>query len=226
MPIRLGNEAKRYNEAGDEAELLARLRAGDEAAFLELVDRYAGAMRRVARAYVRDDATAEDVVQEAWLGMLRGLDGFAGRSSVGGWLLTIVANRAKTRGVREARSVPFSALARDEAERDDPSVAPDRFLGSDAAWPGHWKEEPASWGDRPEERLLAGEMRVRLDAAIAALPEAQRTIVLMRDVAGFATADVCNALGLSETNARVLLHRGRAKIRTALEPYLTEGARA
>jgi len=157
---------------------------------------------------------------------LRGLERFEGRSSLGGWLFTITANRAKTRGVRDGRSLPFSALARDETERDDPSVSPDRFLGADARWPGHWKENPAPWGDDPEKRLLSKEMRARIDAAIDALPPAQRTIVLMRDVAGSSTADVCNVLELTETNVRVLLHRARAKIRRALEPYMKGGSAA
>jgi len=197
------------------------LRAGDEAAFLDLVDRHAPAMQKIARAYVRDDATAEDVVQEAWLGVLRGLPAFEGRSSLRGWIFTIVVNRAKTRGVREARSVPFSALARDETERPDPSVAADRFAGPGEPWPRHWRDEPVPWGDRPEERLLSRELRSRIDAAIDALPAAQRSVVILRDIAGHPTQDVCNALDLSETNVRVLLHRARAKLRRALDPYLT-----
>ena len=223
MPSGLAEDDERYKEP-PENELLARLRAGDEAAFLRLVDRYGRAMHKIARAYVRDDATAEDVVQEAWLGMLRGLATFEGRSSLRGWLFTIVVNRARTRGVRDARSVPFSALARDEAQADDPSVAPDRFAGPEAKWPRHWREEPASWGDRPEARLLSREFRARIDEAIDTLPPAQRTVVILRDVAGHSTPEICNALALAETNVRVLLHRARAKIRRALDPYLTEGS--
>jgi len=222
MTVRLGNDGERYS-AAEESALLARLRAGDEAAFLALVDRYAAAMQKIARAYVRDDASAEDVVQEAWLGVLRGLANFEGRSSLRSWIFTIVVNRAKTRGVREARSVPFSALARDEVERDDPSVAPDRFAGPEGQWPGHWKEDPASWGERPEERLLSAELRARIDAAVDALPPVQRSVVLMRDVAGQTTADICNVMELTETNVRVLLHRARAKIRRALDAYVSEG---
>ncbi len=220
MTIRLGNEDERYNPSGEKA-LLARLRAGEESAFLTLVDRHAPAMRKIARAYVRDDATAEDVVQEAWLGVLRGLASFEGRSSLRSWIFTIVVNRAKTRGVREARSVPFSALARDEVERDDPSVSPDRFAGPEGEWPGHWNEFPASWGDRPEQRLLSTELRTRIDAAIDALPPVQRSVVLLRDVAGHSTADICNVMELTETNVRVLLHRARAKIRRALDAYVS-----
>ncbi len=220
MPLRLDEGGERYS-GSDENALLAQLRAGDEAAFLTLVDRYASAMHKIARAYVRDDAAAEDVVQEAWLGVLRGLAAFEGRSSVRSWIFTIVVNRAKTRGVRDARSVPFSALAREETERDDPAVAADRFAGPDARWPGHWREDVVSWGERPEERLLGRELRTRIDAAIDMLPPAQRTVIILRDIAGHATGDVCNALELTETHVRVLLHRARAKIRRALDPYIT-----
>ncbi len=220
MPVRLGESGERYS-GPDENRTLALLRAGDEAAFLELVDRYAPAMQKIARAYVRDDATAEDVVQEAWMGVLRGLPTFEGRSSLRGWIFTIVVNRAKTRGVREARSVPFSALAHDEVQRDDPSVGPDRFAGPGEEWPRHWRDGPVPWTDRPEEKLLSRELRARIDAAIDALPAAQRSVIVLRDIAGQPTQDVCNALDLSETNVRVLLHRARAKLRRALDPYLT-----
>ncbi len=220
MPVGLGAGGERYS-AWDESATLAALRAGDEAAFMHLVDRYAPAMKKLARAYVRDDATADDVVQEAWLGVLRGLKAFEGRSSMRSWLFTIVVNRAKTRGVREARSIPFSALADDEAGRDDPAVPADRFAGQGARWPRHWVDDPTPWGERPEARLLSRELRARIDAAIDTLPPVQRSVVILRDVAGQPTADVCNALGLTETNARVLLHRARAKIRRALDPYMT-----
>ena len=219
MPVSVGESGERYSFA-DEGSMLARLRAGDEDAFLALVDRYAPAMQRIARGYVRDDATAQDVVQEAWLGLLRGLAGFEGRSTLRSWIFTIVVNRAKTRGIRDARSVPFSALARDEIEREDPSIAADRFAGPGEEWPRHWRDNPASWGDHPEARLLGAELRSRIDAAIDALPPVQRSVVILRDIAGQPTADVGNALELSETNVRVLLHRGRAKIREALDPYL------
>jgi RNA polymerase sigma-70 factor (ECF subfamily) len=222
MTVRLGDDDERYSEQRAlERALLARLRDGDEDAFMTVVDRYGSTMQRIARAYVRDDAAAEDVVQEAWLGVVRGLATFEGRGSLRGWLFTIVVNRAKTRGVRDARSVPFSALATGELERDDPAVAPDRFAGPDATWPRHWITEPAAWGDRPEERLATREMRACIDAAIATLPPVQRTVLLLRDVAGRPTPEVCAALELTETNVRVLLHRARAKVRRALEPYLS-----
>jgi RNA polymerase sigma-70 factor (ECF subfamily) len=227
MPVRLGDSEERYSaERERERALLARLRDGDEDAFMSMVDRYGSAMQRIARSYVRDDAAAEDVVQEAWLGVLRGLATFEGRGSLRGWIFTIVVNRAKTRGVRDARSVPFSALAADEVERDDPSVAADRFAGPESEWPRHWITEPAAWGDRPEQRLATREMRERIDAAIDELPPAQRTVLLLRDVAGHATPEVCVALELTEANVRVLLHRARAKVRRALEVYLSDEAAA
>jgi len=222
MSTSLGESAERDIASPDDA-LLPRLRAGDEAAFLELIDRCGTAMHRIARAYVRDDATADEVVQDAWIGVLRGLERFEGRSSVRGWVFAIVANTAKTRGAREARCVPFSALAADEVTRDDPSVEAECFAGPGSRWPGHWSEGLASWGERPEQRLLGSEMRAHIDAAIDTLPPAQRTVVLMRDVGRRSSADVGNVLQLSETNVRVLLHRARAKIRRALEPYLTDG---
>jgi len=213
----------RRTAAGDTA-LLARLRAGDEDAFLTLVDACAPAMRKLARAYVRDDQTAEDIVQEAWLAVLRGLESFEGRGSLRGWIFAIVANLAKTRGVRDARSVPFSALVRDEVERDDPSYPAERFAGPASQWPDHWRGFPAVWGEHPEERLLSSEMQSHIERAIDMLPPAQRAVVLLRDVGGRSTADVCDLLELSEANARVLLHRARAKVRRAIEPYVTGAA--
>ncbi len=212
-------------QAEGERTIVERLRAGDETAFVRLVDRYGDAMHRVARAHVRDDATADDVVQDAWFAVLRGLDAYQGRGSLRGWIFAIVVNRAKTRGVKEARAVPFSALARDEAERDDPSVDPSRFAAPGAEWPRHWASEPASWGDRPEERLLTSEMHDELQRAVAMLPPAQRTVVVLRDIQGETVPEICGRLDITEANARVLLHRGRAKIRGFLEAYLsTQGA--
>ncbi len=219
MTIRLDDEGERYS---GERALIDALRAGDEAAFLALVERHTPAMQKLARAYVRDDAAAEDVVQDAWVGVLRGIAAFEGRSSLKSWILTIVVNRAKTRGVRDARTIPFSALAHDEATRDDPSVSADHFATPGEEWPGHWRAEPAPWGDRPEERLLSDELRGHIDRAIDALPPAQRAVVLLRDVGGVDTVSICNVLELSETNVRVLLHRGRAKVRRHLDPYVAE----
>jgi len=199
----------------DERELLASLRAGDERAFATLVDRHGAAMLRVARLYVRDRAAAEEAVQEAWLGVLRGIERFEGRSSLRTWLLRIVANVARTKGVREARSVPFSALG-----DDGPSVPEERFRGPDDRWAGHWASPPQDWG-RPEQELLSAETRGQLAEAIDALPDAQRRVISLRDVQGWSADEVCNVLGLSETNQRVLLHRARTKVRAALDEYLT-----
>ena len=193
--------------AAEEADLVARLRAGDERAFEALVDRHYAMMLAVARGYVRTRAVAEEVVQEAWLGVLNGIDRFEGRSSLKTWIFRIVANRAKTRGQREARSRPFSSL---EAE---PAVDPDRFVG------GEWATPPASW---PEERLLGNESLRVIGDAIEGLPPSQRAVITLRDVQGWSAEEVRNALELSETNERVLLHRARAKVRAALEAYLME----
>jgi len=204
---------------------LARLRAGDEAAFRELLRTYGPSMLRVAMMYVSTRAVAEEVVQEAWLGVFAGLDRFEGRSSLKTWIFRILSNTAKTRGEREGRSVPFSSLAGDD-EDDEGAVDADRFLGPDHRWAGHWASSPRNPRDVPEERLLAGEALARIEAAVEALPENQRAVITLRDVDGFDAEDACEILGISEGNQRVLLHRARAKVRTALEGYLDEEATA
>jgi RNA polymerase sigma-70 factor, ECF subfamily len=203
-----------------ELELLVALRRGDEQAFTALVDRHGASMLRLARVYVRDRAVAEEVVQEAWLGVLRGVERFEGRSSLRTWLHRIVANLAKTRAVREARSVPFSALARADAEEEGPSVPPERFRGPDDRWAGHWATPPEPWG-QPEHELLSAETRALIVAAIDALPAMQRRVITLRDMEGWSAVEVCNVLELSETHQRVLLHRARTKVRQALDDYLT-----
>jgi len=175
--------------------------------------------------YVSTRAVAEEVVQEAWLGVFAGLDRFEGRSSLKTWIFRILSNTAKTRGEREGRSVPFSSLAGDD-EDDEGAVDADRFLGPDHRWAGHWASSPRNPRDVPEERLLAGEARARIEAAVEALPENQRAVITLRDVDGFDAEDACEILGISEGNQRVLLHRARAKVRTALEGYLDEEATA
>jgi RNA polymerase sigma-70 factor (ECF subfamily) len=176
---------------------------------------YGRGMLRVAEMYVSSRAVAEDVVQEAWVGVLRGIGRFEGRSSLKTWLYRIVANTAKTRGVRESRSVPFSSLGDDG---DVGTVDADRFLGSGERFPGHWAVPPQAWA--PEGRLLADETLDVVERAIEKLPPAQRAVITMRDVQGFTSEEVCNALDLTETNQRVLLHRARAKVRSALEEYM------
>jgi RNA polymerase sigma-70 factor (ECF subfamily) len=203
-----------------EKELVARLRSGDERAFMELVDSYGPLMLRVALGHVRTRAVAEEVVQEAWVGVLNGLDRFEGRSSLKTWILRILINRAKTRGEREARCVPFSSL-RDSGD-DEPAVEPARFLPAEhAQWPGHWAVPPQSWSSVPEERLLARETLELIHRAIRHLPRRQQEVILLRDVEGWDGSDVCAALGVSEGNQRVLLHRARSKVRAELERHFT-----
>jgi RNA polymerase sigma-70 factor (ECF subfamily) len=198
-----------------EAELVQALRDGDERAFARLVDMYGASMLRVARLYVRDQAVAQEIVQDTWLAFLRGLDRFEGRSSLRTWLFSILVNIAKTRGVREARSLPFSALAADGAD-DGPSVPAERFGGVGDRWPGHWATPPAEW-DSPLERVLSAEVRSAIEAAIHRLPPMQGRVLRLRDVEGWSSEEVCNVLELSETNQRVLLHRARSKLRQLLD---------
>lgn len=196
-----------------ESQLLEALRAGDEEAFAALVREYNPSLVRVARMYVSNQAAAEEVAQETWLGVLNGLDRFEGRSSLKTWLFRILTNKAKTKGVRERRTLPFSSFVGD-GDEEDTAVDADRF-----ARDGHWMSPPRGV---PEERLLAGEARAAIGAAIGALPENQRAVITLRDVEGLSAEEACNVLGLSETNQRVLLHRARAKVRAALERYLEE----
>jgi len=208
----------------DDALLVAALRAGDETAFGWLVEKYHSQLVRLAMVYVSNRAVAEEVAQEAWLGALEGLKRFEGRSSLKTWLFRILMNCARTRAVREARSIPFSAFWDASTEPYEPAVEPERFLpAGHQEWPGHWSaaSRPKDWGDTPENVLLAGETRAHIDGAIAALPPGQREVITMRDVNGWSSEEVRNALGISETNQRVLLHRARSKVRRALEQYIT-----
>jgi RNA polymerase sigma-70 factor, ECF subfamily len=203
--------------SNDEMRLVEGLRAGDEAAFVELMRRYGASMLRIAQLYVRSRAVAEDVVQDAWLAVFKGIGRFEGRSSLKTWLFRILTNTAKTRAVREGRSVPFSALG--GGDEGDPAVDPDRFLGPETRFPGHWAAPPSSWGE-PEERLVAAETLDVIRAVIDMLPPAQALVITMRDIEDFGSEEVRNALDISESNQRVLLHRARAKVRHALEEYL------
>jgi RNA polymerase sigma-70 factor (ECF subfamily) len=205
--------------ADPDAPLLAALRAGDEQAFATLVTRYHATLKRVARSYVSTDAVAEDVVQETWLAVIGALDRFEQRATLKTWLFHILTNKAKTRGVRERRSVPFASLAR--AGEDEPAVSPDRFQREGDAWPGHWATPPRPWED-PERRLASLEAREYLRAAIAALPATQQAVLTLRDVEGLEAEEVCELLDLSAGNQRVILHRARARMRTELERYFEE----
>ena len=199
-------------------ELVAALCRGDADAFAALVDRHSSAMIRVALAYVPSRAAAEEAVQETWIAVMRGINGFEGRSSLKTWIFRVLTNVALRSGARERRSLPFSALA-DAADTGEPSVDPDRFLPADHEhFPGHWAIMPARW-PTPEEGLLVGETRDVIAAAIAELPAAQRTVIALRDVEGWSSEEVCEALEISPGNQRILLHRARSRVRNAIESY-------
>jgi RNA polymerase sigma-70 factor (ECF subfamily) len=205
----------------DDLALLERLRSGDELAFLMLVEEHQAAMVRIARMYVSSRAVAEEVVQEAWLGIVKGLERFEGRSSLRTWMYRIVANIAKTRGRAEGRSVPFSSLAGDDDAAT--GVDPDWFQGASDRFPGGWKAFPDDWDAVPEDRLLGRETLARIGQAIDALPPMQAEVIRLRDVLGWTAEEVREALDLSEVNQRVLLHRARSRVRRALDEYLTGG---
>ena len=195
----------------DDAALVARLRTGDQAAFADVVRQWSPAMLRVARVHVHTHASAEEVVQEAWLGVVRGLDGFEGRAPLRSWVFRILVNCARRRGRVESRM---------SAELRGPTVDPARFRDDDDPYPGHWRDDaaPVDWG--PEPVLLAAEFRALLDEALAELPERQRAVVELRDVHAFDGEEVCQLLDLTPANQRVLLHRGRARLRSVLEGAL------
>jgi RNA polymerase sigma-70 factor (ECF subfamily) len=210
-----------------EDALLPALRAGDAAAFGELFDRLNGPLLRLARLYASNPAIAEEVVQEAWIGVIKGLERFEGRASLRTWCSRIVINIARTRAEREHRQIPFSAFEDPIGSAGEPAVEPERFLPStDPQWSGHWVSYPSGWDEVPEERLLAGETLAVVAAAIDRLPPSQREVITLRDVNGWSSDEVCNALEISATNQRVLLHRARARVRHALERHLAPEAEA
>ncbi len=201
----------------EDRRLVAAIRTGDEGAFISLVKRHHRAMIRLARAYVPPGA-AEEVAQEAWIAVLKGLHQFEGRSSLKAWIVRILINCARFRGAREARAVPFSSL---EEDRQEPAVAEERFLdASHPRWPGHWVKAPEPWMD---ERLISDETLSMVAQAMDELPRAQREVMRLRDVEGWTSAEVCEAMEISESNQRVLLHRARSKVRQALEPFVSGG---
>jgi RNA polymerase sigma-70 factor (ECF subfamily) len=203
--------------------MLARLRAGDEMAFRELVKCHDRAMRRIALSYVRTPSVADEVVQETWLAVIQGLGRFEGRSSLKTWMFRILVNRAQSRGVREQRTTPFSSLSALDAE-DGPTVDPDRFLPAGHAAAGYWSITPSRFFELPEDRMLAEETSALVAAAIEKLPDRQQQVIKLRDVEGWEADEVCQCLGLSAANQRVLLHRARAAVRAGLEEYFTEMA--
>jgi RNA polymerase sigma-70 factor (ECF subfamily) len=199
-----------FAELVDERDLVLALRRGDERAFAELVTRHTPGLLRVARAHVRDAGAAEDVVQETWLALLRGVDRFEQRSSLKTWLYRVALNRARSRGLRDARTAPNA------------TVDPSRFRADDdPEWPGHWAVPPQPWQRDPQVQLQSAELLERLRVAINDLPARQREVVVLRDVQGLSTDEVAQVLELTTGNVRVLLHRGRATVRTRLEEYLS-----
>jgi len=205
----------------DDDRLVAALRAGDEAAFSDVVARWSPGLLRLARLHVPSREVAEEVVQETWLAVLRGLDGFEGRSSLRSWVIGILLNQARTHGRRERRSLPFAALRRvREDGADEPAVPASAFQGWNGQRPGWWVVPPAR-PEAPGERLDAEALRTALTAAIAELPPRQREVVTMRDILGLPAAEVCTVLGVSEGNQRVLLHRARSRIRRRVAGHLS-----
>jgi len=211
-----GDAAEQPASAGfhDESRLLLALREGDERAFETLVDSLDGALRRLARLYVKTAAEAEEVVQDTWVGVIRGLGTFEERSSLRTWVCSILVNRAKTRGRAEQRSIPFSSAWEDRS--GEPAVDPSRFRPQD----GRWVAPPGDFHELPEARLLAAETIELVENAISTLPAAQCEVITLRDLELWTAAEVCDALGISDGNQRVLLHRARAGVRTVLEGYL------
>lgn len=203
----------------DDHALIAAMQRGDEDAFARLIDRYHPSLIRVATLFVRDRETAEEVAQETWIGVLKGIDRFEGRSSFRTWLFSILANQARRRGERERRVTPFAAFGREGDGDAGPVVDPERFFPPGDEWTGYWASPPRDLIDNPEAVLLSAETRAVIDRAIAALPPNQQAVIRLRDVEGWEAAEVCNTLGLTATNQRVLLHRARSRVRQALEPY-------
>ena len=190
----------------DEADLVRRLQAGDEAAFVALVERFHAPLLRLALSFVPNRAVAEEAVQDTWLGVVRGIERFEGRSSLRTWLCRIVVNRARSAGVRERRTTPVDLSA------DEPAVPLERFTAS-----GQWADPPAAWAERAEERQVAKETAARVAALLPQVPEAQRQVLVLRDVEGLSAGEVCSMLGITDANQRVLLHRGRSRVRGMLE---------
>jgi RNA polymerase sigma-70 factor (ECF subfamily) len=201
---------------GPDGPLVARLRSGDEAAFRELVRRHHKAMVQFASTFVPSLAVAEEVAQEAWLGVIKGIDRFEGRSALSTWIFRIVANIARTRGERERRTAPPAA---GHAEHW-PSVSPDRFTGP--AGHGTWSDPPAHWSDLPDEQLFSRQTFEQVAAIASELSDRQRQVFVLRDVEGWTAAEVCDLLQISDVNQRVLLHRARSQIRAVLEAELGE----
>jgi RNA polymerase sigma-70 factor (ECF subfamily) len=217
----VGRRARRAPSLPDEALLVAGLRSRDETVFAQVVDAWTPTMRQVARAHVATPEVADEVVQETWVAVIRGLDRFEGRSSLRTWVFHILTNIAKTVGVRERRTTPVGSLTEDD---HGPTVSPDRFRDADDEYPGHWRSFPAPWPS-PEAEAIRSEVRVVVAEVVAALPERQRLVITLRDMQGFASDEVCQLLSVSAANQRVLLHRARAQVRARLEEHFGRHAR-
>lgn len=204
-----------YEGRVDDGALADSLRARDEQCFRALVESWTPLMTRVARTYVSTDASADDVVQDTWVAVLKGIDGFEGRSSLRTWTFRILANIARTRGVREHRSVPLSSLG--------PAADQSQFRGAEDEYPDHWKVFPVQWPS-PEDAAVEAERADLVAAAIAGLPERQQMVITMRDVHGFDADEVCAAMELTAANQRVLLHRARTAVRAAIAARYEEAA--
>jgi RNA polymerase sigma-70 factor, ECF subfamily len=201
--------------AADE-QIVSALRAGDEHVFRDLYERNYPVMKRVVRGYVDSEAVAEEIVQETWMAILTGIGRFEGRSALSTWIFSILINQAKSHNSRERRALPFSSIA--SRGDEEPALDTDRFQKDDEAWPGHWATPPRPW-QKPERRLLSLEVRAQLKEALRQLPDRQRVIVGLRDIEGLSAEEVCELLEISQQNQRVLLHRGRSRLRGVLENY-------
>ena len=220
MPIEAALASGQRSRAADE-QIVSALRAGDEHVFRDLYDRNYPAMKRVARGYVDSDAVAEEIVQETWMAIVQGIGRFEGRSALATWIFSILINQAKSHNARERRALPFSSIP--SVGDEEAVVDADRFQKDDEAWPGHWATPPRPW-QKPERRLLSLEVRAQLKEAMTELPDRQRLIVGLRDIEGLSAEEVCERLELSQENQRVLLHRGRSRLRAVLENYFDDAA--
>lgn len=210
---------ERASDTADDRALLDALRAGDESTFASIVDGWSGSMLRVAAVHVSTHSSAEEVVQETWLAVIKGLHAFRGQSSLRTWVYRILVNQAKSRGVREKRVVPFASLG--SGSDDEPAVEPSRFQGPGDQYPGGWREFPAEW---PEQAALSREMHAVVNHALDTLPPRQRIVVALRDLEGHSAEEVSDLLEISTGNQRVLLHRGRSVVRAHLERYFSSAS--
>jgi len=220
LQLATGVSLSDFVASDDDLHLIELLRNGNEAAFVSLIDRYSDIMLRLAMLYVTAWPVAEEVVQETWMSVFEHLGHFAGRSSLKTWMFRILTNCAKTRAQREGRSIPFSSHSGMSTDRTESAVETDRFLPTDHHWTGHWASVKRE--ELPEENLLSQETRLCLERAIEALPPNQREIIILHDIEGWTSDEICTTLGISEGNQRVLLHRARSKVRSALEKYFQE----